>query len=55
MLPVPTLHLGMVRQTWSLHLAQGYYSTAVPSHVSHYEAMLAGWSPIHVLTGLVIA
>ena len=30
-------------------------STAGPSHVSHYGAMLAGQSPIHVLTGLMIA
>ena len=30
-------------------------STAGPSYVSHYRAMLAGWSPIHVLTGLMIA
>ena len=30
-------------------------STAGPSNVSHYGAMLAGQSPIHVLTGLVIA
>ena len=30
-------------------------STAGPSHISHYGAMPAGWSPIHVLTGLVIA
>ena len=49
------LHLGEVRCTWSSHLAQGCYSTAGPSHLSHYAAMLAGWSPIHVLTGLMIA
>ena len=30
-------------------------STAGPSHVSHYGAMPAEWSPIHVLTGLMIA
>ena len=30
-------------------------STAEPSHVSQYGAMLAGRSPIHVLTGLMIA
>ena len=30
-------------------------STAGPSHVSHYGALLAGWSPIHVLAGLTIA
>ena len=30
-------------------------STAGPSHVSQCGAMLAGWSPIHVLTGLMIA
>ena len=30
-------------------------STAGPSHVSLYEAMPAGWSPIHVLTRLMIA
>ena len=52
---VPILHLGEVRHMWSSHLAQGCYSTAGPSHVSHYGAMLAGWSPIHVLTGLMIA
>ena len=31
------------------------YSTAGPSHVSHYGAMPAGQSPIHVLTRLMIA
>ena len=30
-------------------------SIAGPSHVSHYEAMPAGQSSIHVLTGLMIA
>ena len=30
-------------------------STAGPSHISHYRAMPAGQSPIHVLTGLMIA
>ena len=30
-------------------------STAGPSHVSHHGAMLAEWSPIHVLTELMIA
>ena len=40
---------------WSSHLAQGCYNTAGSSHVLHYGAMLAGWSPIHVLTGLMIA
>ena len=30
-------------------------STAGPSHISHYGAMLAGQSPIHVLTMLMIA
>ena len=30
-------------------------STAGPSHVSHSEAVLAGQSPIHVLTRLMIA
>ena len=30
-------------------------STAGPSHISHYGAMPVGWSPIHVLTGLMIA
>ena len=30
-------------------------STAGPSHVSHYGALPAGWSPIHVLTRLMIA
>ena len=30
-------------------------STAGPSHISHYGAMPAGWSPIHVLTRLMIA
>ena len=52
---VPILHLGEVRHMWSSHLAQGCYSTAGCSHVSHYGAMPAGWSPIHVLTGLMIA
>ena len=52
---VPILHLGEVRHMWNSHLAQGCYSTAWPSHVSHYGAMLAGRSPIHVLTGLMIA
>ena len=55
MLPVPILHLGMVRHVWSSHLAQGCHSKAWPSHVSHYGAMQAGWSPIRVLTGLMIA
>ena len=40
---------------WSSHLAQGCYRTAGPSQVSHYGAMPAGWSPIHVLTRLMIA
>ena len=40
---------------WSSHLAQGCYSTAGPSHISHYGEMPAGWSPIYVLTGLMIA
>ena len=40
---------------WSSQLAQGCYSTAGPSHVPHYGAMLAGWLPIHVLTVLMIA
>ena len=52
---VPILHFGDVRHMWSSHLAQGCYSTAGPSHVSHYGAMLAGRSPIHVLTRLMIA
>ena len=30
-------------------------STAGPSQVSHHRAMPAGWSPIHVLTRLMIA
>ena len=30
-------------------------STAGPSHISHYGAMLAGWSCIHVLTRVMIA
>ena len=30
-------------------------STAGPSHISHYGAMPAGWSPIHILTRLMIA
>ena len=30
-------------------------STAGPSHVSHYGAMPAGWSPIHVLTRVMMA
>ena len=45
MLPVPILHLGMVRQAWSSHFDQGCYRTAQPSHLSHYGAMLAGWPP----------
>ena len=49
---VPILHLGKVRHTWSSHLAQGCYSTAEPSHISCYGAMLTGWLPIHILTGL---
>ena len=40
---------------WSSHLAQGCYSTTGPSQVSHYGAMPAGMSTIHVLTGLMIA
>ena len=39
---VPILHLGEVRHMWSSHLAQRCYSTAGPSHISHYEAMPAG-------------
>ena len=39
---------------WSSPLAQGCYSTAGPSHVSHYGTMPAGQSPIHVLTWLMI-
>ena len=31
------------------------YSTAGPSQVLHYGAMQAGRSPIHVLTGVMIA
>ena len=31
------------------------YSTAGPSYILHYRAMLAGQSPIHVLTRLMIA
>ena len=31
------------------------YNPAGPSHVSHYGAMPAGQSPIHVLTRLMIA
>ena len=30
-------------------------STAGPSHISHYGAMLVGQSPIHVFTRLMIA
>ena len=30
-------------------------STAGPNHISYYGAMPAGWSPIHVLTRLMIA
>ena len=30
-------------------------STAGPDHISHYGAIPVGWSPIHVLTRLVIA
>ena len=52
---VPILHLGEVRHMLSSHLAQGCYSTAGPSHVSHYGAMPGGQSPIHVLTRLMIA
>ena len=52
---VPILHLGEVRHIWSSHLAQGCYSTAGPSLISHYGAMPAGQSPIHVLTRLMIA
>ena len=52
---VPILHLGEMRHTWNSHLAQVCYSTAGPSHVSHYGAMPVGWSPIHVLTRLMIA
>ena len=40
---------------WSSHLAQGCYSIAGPSHVSRYGAVLAGQSPIHVLTRFMIA
>ena len=46
---VPILHLDEVRHTWSSHLAQGCYNTTGPSHLSHYGAMPAGWSPIHVI------
>ena len=52
---VPILHLGEVRHTWSSHLAQGCYSIAESSHISHYVVMLVGWLPFHVLTGLLIA
>ena len=30
-------------------------SIAGPSDISYYGAMLVGWSPIHVLTGVLIA
>ena len=52
---VPILHLGEVRHTWSSHLAQGCYSPAGLSHISHYGAMPAGESHIHVSTRLMIA
>ena len=52
---VQILYLVEVRHTWSSHLAQECYRTAGPSHKSCNGSMLAGQSPIHVLTGLVIA
>ena len=51
---VPILHLGEVKHMWSSHLIQGCYSTAGPSHMTHYGAMPAERSPIPVLTGLMI-
>ena len=44
---------------WGTHgvhiLPKDVTAPAGPSHISHYGAMPAGWSPIHILTRLVIA
>ena len=56
-----TNHIGMTAHTPAFFTKSGttlyMWSTAQlgPSHISHYGAMLAGWSTIHVLTGLMIA
>ena len=56
-----TNHIDMIAHTPTFFTESGTThiyvecSTAGPSHVSHYGAMLAGRSPIHVLTGLMIA
>ena len=56
-----TNHIDMTAYTpaffTKLHTTHIYVecSTAGSSYVSHYGAMPAGQSPIHVLTGLVIA
>ena len=54
-------HIDMIAHTPAFFTESGTIhiyvecSTAGPSHVSHYGAMLAEWSPIHVLTRLIIA
>ena len=54
-------HIDMIAHTQAFFTKLGTtriyveYSTAGPSHVSHHGAMPAGQSPIHVLTGLMIA
>ena len=54
-------HIDMIAHTPAFFMELGTTriyvecSTAGPSHVSHYGVMPAGWSPIHVLTGLMIA
>ena len=56
-----TIHIDMIAHTLAFFTESGTTriyvecSTAGPSHVSHYGAMPAGRSPIHVLTGLMIA
>ena len=56
-----TNHIDMIAHTPAFYTESGTThiyvecSTAGPSHVSHYGAMPAGWSSIHVLTGFVIA
>ena len=53
-----TNHIDMTAHTHAFYTKLGTThiyvecSTTGPSHLSHYGAMLAGWSPIHVLTGL---
>ena len=54
-------HIDMIAHP-SLFYQVGYHSyiyvecsTVGSSHILHYGAMLAGWSPIHVLTGLMIS